>query len=41
MSEIVQAAWNPGGGDHQASKRGIIGEGEHGLDTRRNLIDAK
>ena len=43
-SEIVQpprtrAAGNPGGGDHQASKRGIIGEGEHGcaqLDTAGN-----
>src|SRR6516165_10044281 len=38
-SEIVQpartrAAGDRGGGDHQASKRGVIGEGEHGLDTR-------
>jgi len=35
-SEIVQpprtrAAGNPGGGDHQASKRGVISEGEHGI----------
>jgi len=33
-SDIVQqprmrAVGNPGGGDHQASKRGVIGEGEH------------
>src|SRR6516225_7824523 len=34
-SEIVQPArtrvsGNPGGGDHQASKRGVISEGGHG-----------
>jgi len=26
----TRAVGNPGGGDHQASQRGVIGEGEHG-----------
>jgi len=44
MSEIAQprrtrVVWDRSGGDHEASERGIIGEGEHGvarLDTAGN-----